>query len=62
MMITDKWLTDNKTKAGGYTKSQLALIGVKWPPVSGWKKSVINTEISEEIKTTFEQISQQTKL
>jgi hypothetical protein len=62
MIITDEWLVNNKTKAGGYTKTQLALVGVDWPPVHGWKKTVIGTELSEENKKTFEQLSQKTKL
>ena len=61
MIITDEWLIENSTKSGGYTKSQLALIGVQWPPEQGWKNIVIDTEITEENKIAFEQISQQTK-
>lgn len=30
---------------GGWSKSQLQLIGVPWPPLKGWKYRVIGTEI-----------------
>ena len=29
------------TKNGGYTKAQLASLGVPWPPPKGWKKKLI---------------------
>lgn len=29
------------TSKGGYTRKQLALWGVSWPPVSGWKDKLI---------------------
>ena len=38
------------TKAGGYTKADLARIGVPWPPPTGWSKKVKSGEwrLSEE--------------
>ena len=61
MKITNKWLVDNKTKNGGYTKLQLSLIGIPWPPIHGWKKNVIGKEISNDKKQAFEFVSQMTK-
>ena len=61
MIITEEWLTINKTKAGGYTKAQLTLVGVDWPPIHGWKKAIIGTELNEENKITFEQLAQQNR-
>jgi hypothetical protein len=31
----------SKTPKGGWTKQQLALWGVEWPPVKGWKRRLI---------------------
>ena len=61
MKITDEWLKKNKTKNGGYTKLQLNLIGIPWPPIHGWKKLVIGKEISLEKKKAFEFVSRMTK-
>lgn len=54
MIITDEWITDNCSKSRGWTKKQLAALGVSWPPKSGWKKRVIGMEISEENRIIFE--------
>jgi hypothetical protein len=34
-----------KTKNGGYTKKQLEIIGVDWPPKKGWKREFKNKKI-----------------
>lgn len=36
-MIT---LEDTKSSNGGWSKAQLALLGVPWPPVKGWKEQI----------------------
>lgn len=61
MKITNQWLMKNRTKHGGYTKLQLHLIGVAWPPLHGWKDSVIGKEITEDKKKAFEFVSQMSK-
>ena len=53
MQITDQWLMDNRTKAGAWTRAQLAVIGVDWPPVHGWKQKVIGQVISESPASAF---------
>ena len=53
MQITDQWLMDNRTKAGAWTRAQLAVIGVDWPPVHGWKQKVIGQVISESTASAF---------
>jgi hypothetical protein len=30
-----------KTSNGGFSKKDLASLGVAWPPVAGWKKQLI---------------------
>lgn len=56
MRITNEWLIANRTKAGGYTKRQLALLGVEWPPRTGWKRAVIGREINDERRLEIERI------
>lgn len=33
-----------RTVRGGYTKNDLAKLGVPWPPVKGWKEKILNGE------------------
>ncbi|MDG1752587.1 MAG: hypothetical protein P8I03_13140 [Thalassotalea sp.] len=37
-----------RTGNGGYTKKQLKVLGVDWPPAKGWLKAMIGTEIEQE--------------
>ena len=51
--ITDDLIESGKSAAGGYSKAQLALLGVAWPPVSGWKKDVIGRQITSDAAAKF---------
>lgn len=36
------WLIDSlQTERGGWTRADLAKLGVEWPPPRGWKKRLI---------------------
>lgn len=61
-ILTEKFLLDNRTKNLGYTKVQLELIGICWPPKKNWKKKVINKVFDENILNKFEEISKLTKI
>ena len=37
-ILTEDILNKGKSKNGGYSKKQLELIGINWPPIKGWKK------------------------
>ena len=55
-IITDKWLVENATPPSNgtaWTKAQLAVIGVNWPPKNGWKKRVVGKKISVEDALRF---------
>ena len=54
MIITEKYLIDNATKRGGYTKAQVLALGLSWPLPSGWKKKIIGTEITDSQAARFE--------
>lgn len=47
-IVTLKILTENRSARGGYTKDQLAALGVSWPPKKGWLKKMIGMEISQD--------------
>ena len=53
MIITKELLDSAATENGGYTKKQLAAIGIDWPPRKGWKTEVIGKSISEEQAEIF---------
>jgi len=52
--ITDEWLTNNRTERGGYTKKQLNLLGIEWPPSRGWKDMFIGKNIDIATAKAFE--------
>lgn len=64
--ITHQILNEIKTKQGGYTKKQLSILNVEWPPQKGWKIRVVNMEIPLEkiqelysiSKKTFDNLNQ----
>lgn len=53
MTITNEFLIAGQSGAGGWNKRQLALLGVDWPPVKGWKHRIIGTEIPDEDAMKF---------
>lgn len=57
MDITEELITAGTSERGGFSKRQLALLGVDWPPVSGWKKAIIGRSISEEDAEEFLQLA-----
>lgn len=48
MRITEKWIREHATERGGWTKKQLAALGVAWPPALGWIKRLAGKEITEQ--------------
>ena len=53
MIITNELINAAKTEKGGWTKAQLMVIGINWPPSKGWKETVLGLEISEEKARLF---------
>lgn len=39
-VITLDIIEKGKTKNGAWTKRQLEILGVQWPPIKGWKEDV----------------------
>lgn len=52
-LVTEELLALGRSAAGGWTKAQLALLGVPWPPVTGWKSKVIGSVLTEGDAATF---------
>lgn len=46
--ITPAMLASAKTKAGGYTRAQMDVFGVDWPPPKGWPSFLIGQIVEQE--------------
>ena len=53
MKLTRQFFLNNRTKNGGFTKKQLEVLGLEWPPKKGWQKAFIGKEIPNDIVTNF---------
>lgn len=53
MTVTEEFLVRGGSERGGWNREQLALLGVKWPPVQGWKGRVLGTFMSDEDARKF---------
>jgi hypothetical protein len=52
MIITNEFL-DSHRCSGGYTKAQLAVFGIAWPPLKGWKETIVDKEWPDEIAKAY---------
>lgn len=59
--ITEEYLTRQATAKIGWNRAQLSVLGVSWPPVKGWKQSVIGKTLTEAEAVKFEQARTKTK-
>jgi len=57
MKITAEWIHAHKTPRGAWTRKQLAVLGVEWPPERGWISRVEGHTITEEQRVAFVQES-----
>lgn len=53
MKLTTEMITNSMSENGGYTKPQLAIIGVEWPPIKGWKQNIIEVDFDIDIIYEF---------
>jgi hypothetical protein len=61
MKITEAFLEKIASGEGGWNRPQLALLGVAWPPVKGWKQTLLGRKISEETAKRLEELSETTR-
>jgi hypothetical protein len=62
MKITEEFIEKIASPRGGWNRPQLALLGVDWPPTTGWKRRLIGMEISEETARRLEELSETTRM
>lgn len=55
--ITAAWLRQCSSPAGGWTRRQLAALGISWPPPKGWKRSLIGRPLSDDVRHEVERRS-----
>lgn len=48
MILTLQMIRDASTQAGGWTRAQLAIIGLQWPQSHGWASKVVGMNITPE--------------
>lgn len=59
MEITDDFLAAGASSQGGFSRQQVELLGITWPPQRGWKKTIIGNSIPDEIAEEFISLSNQ---
>lgn len=51
--ITTDLLAAGESQRRGWSKAQLAAVGVEWPPLKGWKSRIVGLEISADNAAIF---------
>jgi hypothetical protein len=47
IVLTEEMIESLRTPRGGFNRATTDALGISWPLVSGWKKSLIGTSISD---------------
>ena len=56
VVLTEKIIEDARIPNGGFTKSQLAAIGIGWPPPDDWIKQMVGSMITPSQLAVFNRI------
>ncbi len=43
--LSHELIESGQSDHGGWSQEQLALLGVEWPPLKGWKKRIVGREV-----------------
>jgi len=57
--ITRQLLASGASRNGGWSKEQLGLLGVTWPPKRGWVRRIVGKWIDEEAVIEFFNLANQ---
>lgn len=52
-ILTERLITAGMTEAGAWTRRQLEILGVPWPPANGWKVNIIGKWMTQEAYEEF---------
>lgn len=47
MRITQDLIRAGQSSNGGWSKKQLRLLGIKWPPLQGWRRRIDGAHIAD---------------
>lgn len=53
IVLTAPMIEAGRSARGGFTRDQLACLGVAWPPAKGWKKAVAGAEVRQKDYAQF---------
>jgi len=53
MKLTKQQILDGRSLSGGWTKKQLSILGIEWPPQKGWMWRACMKEITAEEYQVF---------
>lgn len=53
MIVTHEFILAGMSGNGGWSRAQLELLGIQWPPVQGWKWRAIGTVIPDSDADLF---------
>jgi len=59
MLITREWIKKHSTAKHGWTRKQLEVLKVPWPPEKGWLSQLIGRAIDEDAAREFERLGQE---
>ncbi len=51
--VTREFLEAGRSDAGGWNRKQLETLGVEWPPLEGWRKRLIGSDLPDEAYDKF---------
>lgn len=43
VLVTEAFLDSGRSRKGAWTRKQLAIVGVQWPPLPGWKRELLRS-------------------
>lgn len=52
-IVSREFIMSGQSAAGGWNRKQMQLLGIVWPPRSGWIDAVVGTQISNTDAATF---------
>jgi len=52
--VTYDWLHAHATASHGWTRAQLAVFGITWPPKRGWLSTLVGRVVTHEDRVAFE--------
>lgn len=53
LTLTHELIESGMTPRGAWTRAQLAVLGVSWPPRRGWKEALVGKQLSESAYGLF---------